>query len=89
MTLEEFRRTKSLSFDQLAEMLGIEGRNPGRTAQRYTRHERIPPWPMMRNIEAKTGGSVTREDFPDGPVHPAPKVAAPDSDSQTADAGAV
>jgi len=76
MTLEQFRRDKNLTLDGLAELLGIQGRNRARTAQRYTRHERIPPWPMMRLIEEKTDGSVTRADFPDASVRP-PHVSEP------------
>jgi transcriptional regulator with XRE-family HTH domain len=70
MTLEKFRSDHGLSFEQLAELLGVEGQNPARTVQRYARHERIPPWPMMRLIETKTEGKVTRADFPDAPVRP-------------------
>jgi hypothetical protein len=68
MTLNDFRRERKLTFDALAEMLGIEGQNRARTAQRYANHERIPPWPMMRRIEEVTGGKVTPYDFPERSV---------------------
>ncbi len=76
MTLDEFRRSKNLTFDALAQKLGIEGSNRARTAQRYCTHERIPPWPMMRRIEEATEKEVTCYDFPDSSHSPSQPEAA-------------
>jgi hypothetical protein len=63
MTLEDFRRQKSLSFEALAALLGLEGKNAGRTAHRYALHQRMPRPQMMRTIAEVTEGKVTANDF--------------------------
>lgn len=64
MELDTWRRQKKLTISQLAALLGIDGRNPTRTAQRYLTAERIPTRTMMRRIAEITGGKVTGDDFP-------------------------
>ena len=63
MTLEDFRRQKALSFEALAALLGLAGKNAARTAHRYALHERTPRADMLRKIAEVTDGEVTANDF--------------------------
>ena len=64
MELDTWRRQHNLSAAQLAERLGIDGRNPARTVQRYLKNERTPDRGMIRQIALVTDGAVTDADFP-------------------------
>lgn len=68
MTLDAFRSKHSLSLAQLAQRLGLTGPHAIRTVHRYVRHERIPDLFTLRQIEEKTGGAVTIQDWPDRSV---------------------
>ena len=72
MTLEEFRISKNLTLKALADLLGIEGVNAIRTAQRWTTHERIPRREKMVDIQKATGGAVKPSDWPFSPTKVAP-----------------
>ena len=42
MTLEEFKNKKKISYKQLAKDLGISGKSPESTVQRWCKGKRIP-----------------------------------------------
>ena len=70
MTLDDFRRLRRLSFPQLAELLGLSGSNPARTAQRWCAFERLPDMAGLKAIAEATRGLVGPADFPDHPTVP-------------------
>lgn len=65
MTLEAWRRERGLTFEQLADLLGLTGKGRGRTAQRYAKGERFPDPPTLLRIRVATDGLVTADDFVD------------------------
>lgn len=80
MELDVWRRQNDYSVAQLAESLGICGRNPARTVHRYLTFERIPDRGTIRKIEDLTKGLVSDADFPVHPVQgPSFSISAPGS----------
>jgi|TARA_B100000989_G_scaffold282309_1_gene247253 transcriptional regulator with XRE-family HTH domain len=63
MTLEEFKNKKKLSYRQLAKNLGISGKSPESTVQRWCKGKRIPEKNFMEKIKQITKGKVTANDF--------------------------
>lgn len=68
MTLEQWRLKNGLTYDALAERLGIEGVNRQRTAARYAHGENIPNRSLIRQIERITGGAVRDRDWLERPI---------------------
>jgi transcriptional regulator with XRE-family HTH domain len=68
MTLDAWRRSRSMTLRQLASLLGLGGSNPERTVQRYLAGERIPGRAMIRLIGEVTDGAVTDSDWPIRPT---------------------
>ena len=63
MTLSEYKERHSLTYQQLADLIGIEGKNSARTVQRYALGERSPSLRIMSVIAQITDGQVTFSDF--------------------------
>ena len=64
MTPKVFRETKGWTFPQMAEQLGLEGKNPARTYQRWETGECPPPFGVVAKIEKMSGGRVRASDWP-------------------------
>lgn len=58
MSPEEWRRECGLSQEALARLLGISGKNPARTWQRWEIGDREPPLTVVEKIEALSDGRV-------------------------------
>jgi transcriptional regulator with XRE-family HTH domain len=65
MTLEQFRIANKLTYDQLADQVGIEGQWRGRTMQRYAKGERFPDAHTLARIRDATMGAVSADSFVD------------------------
>jgi|TARA_R100000656_G_C3869321_1_gene111785 hypothetical protein len=63
MTLEKFRRTKKISYIELAAILGVKGVTPESTVFRWCNKERIPRKSWMKIIKEKTKGKVKPSSF--------------------------
>lgn len=59
MSPEEWRAGRRLSQDALAKLLGIAGKNPARTWQRWESGIRQPPLSIIVKVEALSDGKVT------------------------------
>jgi transcriptional regulator with XRE-family HTH domain len=59
MLPQDWRKSRQFSQENVANMLGIKGKNPARTWQRWESGERKPPLAVMMKIEALTDGKVT------------------------------
>ncbi len=63
MKLEQFRIKKKLTHKKLAESIGISGKSPESTVQRWCMGKRIPEKKFMNKIKDFTKGKVTANDF--------------------------
>ena len=63
MTLEKFRRTKKISYIELAAILGVKGVTPESTVFRWCNKERIPRKICIKIIKEKTKGKVKPSSF--------------------------
>lgn len=63
MKLKEWRLTRNMTLAEAAATLGMPGKNPSRTYQRYESGEKRPDAPLVEAIIAMTGGAVTVEDM--------------------------
>ena len=61
--LHAWRLAHEYSYAAAARRLGLRGKNPGRTYQRYENGERLPAPDVMRRIVAATNGTVQPNDF--------------------------
>jgi predicted transcriptional regulator len=59
ITPREWREQEGLSLKAAAAMLGISGKNPGRTWQRYEAGDRKPPLALIADVEHHSKGTVT------------------------------
>lgn len=59
MSPEQWRKAKNFSQDQVARMIGLSGKNPARTWQRWESGERQPPLTVIAKIEVLSEGFVT------------------------------
>ena len=65
MTLEQFRSRHRLTYQQLADLIGLSGGGACRTVHRYATGKRFPPPDMLRRIREATRTAVTADDFVD------------------------
>ncbi|WP_130732409.1 helix-turn-helix transcriptional regulator [Komagataeibacter xylinus] len=63
MTLAEYKKHHGLTYQGLAEMLGISNSSGARTVQRYAEGSRFPAPDMLATIRNITNGAVTPNDF--------------------------
>jgi transcriptional regulator with XRE-family HTH domain len=63
MQVIRWRKSNKLSLSQMAERLGIGGRNPSRTYQRYETGENRPDADTVQKIIEMTAGAVTAQDM--------------------------
>tara|TARA_Y100001954_G_scaffold200595_1_gene219419 strand:- start:1275 stop:1502 length:228 start_codon:yes stop_codon:yes gene_type:complete len=63
MNLEEFRKSKGLSYRKLAEFLGITGVSPESTVCRWCLKNRMPKPQNIKLILEKTNGKVKPASF--------------------------
>ena len=63
MDLEEFRKSKGLSYKKLAEFLGITGVSPESTVCRWCLKNRMPKKQNINLIMEKTDGKVKPASF--------------------------
>ena len=63
MYLEEFRKSKGLSYKKLAEFLGITGVSPESTVCRWCLKNRMPKKHNIKLIMEKTNGKVKPASF--------------------------
>lgn len=63
MTLEQYRSLHRLTYQRLAELIGLRGAGAVRTVQRYAAGMRFPPPPVLRRIREITDAQVTADDF--------------------------
>ncbi len=63
MTLEQFRSYHRLTYQQLADLIGLSGNDARRTVHRYATGQRFPSPQMLRRIRLATRAAVTAEDF--------------------------
>ena len=63
MTLEQYRTERRLTYQQLAQLIGLRGEGAVRTVHRYATGERFPPPRVLRRIREATGAAVTADDF--------------------------
>ena len=59
MSPEQWRNSRGLSQSAMARVLGVSGKNPARTWQRWESGERQPPLKVIRKVETLTDGKVT------------------------------
>lgn len=59
MSPQEWRTGRGLSQDALAKLLGLSGKNPARTWQRWEVGDRQPPLSIIAKLEALSDGRVT------------------------------
>ncbi|MFC5421050.1 helix-turn-helix domain-containing protein [Bosea eneae] len=59
MLPQEWRRASGLSQAEVAKLLGLEGKNPSRTWQRYETGERQPRPNVIVAVERISKGKVT------------------------------
>jgi len=59
MSPEEWRLSNGWSQAFIAQALGLTGRNPARTWQRWESGERQPPLRVIRKVEVLSDGKVT------------------------------
>lgn len=55
----QWRAQRNLSMAAVAEIIGLSGKNPARTWQRWENGEREPPLAIILKIEGLSGGQVT------------------------------
>lgn len=65
MSPEEWRRGRKLSQEALAKLLGLSGKNPARTWQRWERGDRQPPLSIIAKVETLSDGKVTTRSWID------------------------
>lgn len=65
MSPEEWRRGRKLSQEALARLLGLSGKNPARTWQRWESGDRQPPLSIIAKVEALSDGRVTTRSWLD------------------------
>lgn len=65
MKLKEWRSTQTHTLADVAEKIGISGRNPSRTLQRYEDGSQWPDAPLLDAIIALTNEQVTLQDMHD------------------------
>lgn len=77
MSPAAWRKQQNLSLARLARRLGIPGRNPARTLQRWENGERQPPLSIIAEYQRISGNKVTLKswtsivrDRPPAPVPP-------------------
>lgn len=58
MSPEQWRKANNLSQDAVARMIGLTGKNPARTWQRWESGERQPPLTVIAKIEVLSDGAV-------------------------------
>ena len=63
MSPREWRAGKHLSLETLARLLGVEGRNPGRTFQRWEDGLLQPPLRVIAKLEVLSDGAVTTQSW--------------------------
>lgn len=68
MKPKEWRCEIGLSQDRIARQIGIEGKNPSRTWQRWESGERPPPIRIVVAVERMSEGKVTAESWHDARV---------------------
>lgn len=56
---KRWRQQRKMTMAGVASMLGITGKNPSRTWQRYETGEREPPVSVMAKLEMISEGAVT------------------------------
>ncbi|WP_332304682.1 helix-turn-helix domain-containing protein [Rhizobium sp. GR12] len=56
---KSWRQQQKMTMAGVASMLGIKGKNPSRTWQRYETGEREPPVAVMAKLETISEGQVT------------------------------
>lgn len=59
MTPRAWRKSNKMSQAEAADAVGVRGRNPARTWQRWESGECSPPVIVMAKIEKLSGGRVT------------------------------
>lgn len=64
MTLDEYRKEKGLTYNDIAAAIGLG--NP-MTVMRYCKGQRIPKPDMMKKIYDFSGGAVAPSDYYDFP----------------------
>jgi len=65
MTLEQYRSLHRLTYQRLADLIGLEGAGAVRTVHRYAAGSRFPPPTVLRRIREITETAVTADDFVD------------------------
>ncbi len=63
MTLEQYRRQNRLTYQRLADLIGLTGAGAVHTVHRYAVGIRFPPPAVLRRIREVTGAAVTADDF--------------------------
>lgn len=63
MTLEQYRSLHRLTYQRLAELIGLRGTGAVRTVHRYAAGMRFPPPAVLRRIREVTDAQVTADDF--------------------------
>jgi transcriptional regulator with XRE-family HTH domain len=63
MQLDKFRKTKKLTYKQLADLIGLKNKTGSSTVHRWCTGSRIPRKSMLDKIKTATKNKVTIKDF--------------------------
>ena len=63
MTLEKYRKEKKLTYQKLADLIGINGVSTAGTVLRWCKGQRVPRSNWMKIIKKITNGQVTAASF--------------------------
>ena len=63
MDMKSWRKEKSVTLAQLAQLCGMNGVNPGRDLHRYESGSRQAPAHVVERVRIATNGSVTAQDM--------------------------
>lgn len=65
MSPEDWRKSRNLSQDAIARLLGINGKNPATTWQRWESGKRQPPLTIVVKVETLSDGQVNARSWID------------------------
>jgi transcriptional regulator with XRE-family HTH domain len=63
MSPEEWRKDRGLSQEAMARVVGVSGKNPSRTWQRWESGEAQPPIRIIAKIDSLTDGKVNLQSW--------------------------